>query len=294
LPADADFFVDPPAAIGLLTSAATTLRHGQQPWSPGARAGLMVALSLAGLLVAGIIVWVCDIRVGFWWWACVVGGLGLGPCLGWFASNFSHTCTYVGQQGVAHYKCSGRRGRLTTSDVFLFRDATELRTEQTHHYTNGFYQNTTFTFTWTDVGGRERFEISGSHESKDHAPPPDDLFHYASAAEAAWTMDLLKQAQRQVELAGSVRFNLKGNRWIRLAPGRVTFRLDEKPEEWAAEELARVYVENGTVTFVRKAGHQGLLPSNGVYRFPYANLANAQLFLLLLESVIGIQPESVD
>ena len=107
-------------------------------------------------------------------------------------------------------------------------------------------------------------------------------------------MDLLKQAQRHVELAGSVRFNLKGNRWIRLGNERIIFRLYEKPEEWNTDDLARVYVEDGTVTFLRAHGPKGLLPSPGVYRFPFANLANAQLFLLLLNKLIGIQPEYIE
>ena len=178
LPGDADFFVDPPAEIGLLESAATTLRFGMQPRSPGARARLMLVLALVGLLVGWIIVKVLDIQSDFWWpW--MVGGLGLGVFLGWFTSKFEHTCTYVGEEGVAHYECSGRRDHLKRADVFLFRDATELRTEQTRNYTNGFYQNTSYTFTWTDVGGRQRYQISNSHESKEGTPPLDDLFHYA-------------------------------------------------------------------------------------------------------------------
>ncbi len=77
LPGDADFFVDPPAEIGLLESAATTLRHGMQPRSPGARARLMLVLALVGLLVALIIVKILEIPADFWWrW--MVGSLGLG------------------------------------------------------------------------------------------------------------------------------------------------------------------------------------------------------------------------
>ena len=72
------------------------------------------------------------------------------------ATGFSHTCTFVGKKGVARYKCSGNREQ-TSGEVFLFEDATELRTAQTRHYTNGAYTGTNYTFTWTDVAGRTRF-----------------------------------------------------------------------------------------------------------------------------------------
>jgi hypothetical protein len=269
-------------------SAYTTLRRGVRPWSAGARlvgAGLAGLAGLAaGALVAGVFGVVSD----FWQIAWPLGGGVLGLTIWLRASRFNHTCTYVGREGVARFVCSGSRHDLTTNEVFRFRDATELRTSQTMHYVNGAYQNTRYAYTWTDVGGRCRHVISGTHTSKAGTPPPTDYYHFARAAEFAWTVCQSEQVFRQVELSGSVLFNLQGGKWVRLGPRTITFGLGDGPEECAADDIAGVKVEKGVVAFRRKDAREGFFSSRGVYKFPFDQLANAQLFFHLLDRLVGI------
>jgi hypothetical protein len=289
LPPDADFFVRPPAEIGPVTSASSTLRAGKRPWSPGQRLLGAGVAGLAGLAVGFLIVTACDVRSDFWQavWPLGGGGVGLGLVL--LATGFKHTCTYVGREGVARFTCSGSRDHLTESAVFRFRDATELRTSQTLHYVNGVYQNTTFSFRWSDVGGRPRYEISGSHKSKAGTPGPKSRYHFARAAEVAWTVYLLGQVHRQLELSGSVAFNLKSGRWVRLGPGVITVCLDGEPVEVAAEDVAEADVDKGVVRLKRTDAREGWFSSTGVYRFSFEHLANAQLFFHLLDKLVGVR-----
>jgi hypothetical protein len=189
---------------------------------------------------------------------------------------------------VARFVCSGDRANLTTREVFRFRDAAEIRSSQTMHYTNGAYTHTSFSSEWTDVGGRSRYTITGTYKSKDNNPPADNLYHFAQAAELSWTYYLAEQAYRQIELSGSVLFNLRGGRWVRLGPGRMVLRLSQEPEEYPAEELEGLSLQQGVVYIRRRGATKGWFKSSGIYQFPFNELANARLFFHMVEKVVGI------
>jgi hypothetical protein len=291
LPEDADFFVPAPADIGPVISAYTTLHQGQEPWSMGLRLLVGGLAGLGGLLLSALIVTWVGTRNPIWL-AVIPFGLGaLGFAIGMLSSGFKHTCTYIGREGVARFGCSGSRDNLATDEVFRFRDATDLRTSQTLHYTNGAYTHTSYTFTWSDVGGRSRFVISGQHKSQAGAPPTKDLFHFARAAEVAWTVYLLGQVSRQVELSDFVLFKLKGSRWIRLGQGVIVFGLGGEPEEWDAADVDAASVKQGVVRIKRLDAQEGWFSSRGVHKFSFEDLSNAQLFFHLLDKLVGVRVE---
>ena len=255
------------------------------------RVVLSFGFGILGLLIGGSIDLCASVKSPFWLVVWPVVGLGLGMLCGVVASSFTHTCTYIGRDGAAHYVCSGRRDHITTNEVFRFRDATDLRTSQTRHYKNGVYQHTAYTYTWTDVGGRKRFQITGSHKSEAGTPPPTDHYQFGRAAELAWTMYLLDQAQREVQLSGGVKFQLGKSNWIRVGPGKLTFLLRGAEEEWEAQEVGGVIVDNGVVKIKRTDAQEGWFSSTGVIKFPFDTLANAQLFFHLLDKLVGVQAQ---
>jgi hypothetical protein len=291
IPGDVDFFVDPPPEVGALLSAYSTLRQGKAPWPVWLRLMLGLFLFGVGAAIGLVIVLLNHVHSPIWFlfWPLAFGAVGVAIAL--LASGFTHTCTYVGREGVARYVCSGRRDNLITREVFCFRDAAELRTSQTMHYRNGVYQNTTYTYTWTDVGGRQRYQITGSHTKKDGNPPTTDYYQFARAAEFAWTMYLLDDARRQVELSGGVKFHVGKGQWIRVGPGRLTFALGGVEDEWDAREVGAATVNQGQVKIKRTDAKEGWFSSTGVIKFSFENLANAQLFFHLLDKLLGVQVE---
>jgi hypothetical protein len=291
IPDDADFFVDPPQEIGPLLSAYSTLRQGKAPWPLWLRWMLGLFLFGVGAAIGLVIDILNGVHNPIWlvFWPLAFGVVGAAIAL--LASGFTHTCTYVGRDGVARYVCSGRRDNVGTREVFRFRDATELRTSQTMHYRNGIYQNTTYTFTWTDVGGRQRYQVGGSHTKKDGNPPTTDFYHFARAAEFAWTMYLIDDAHRQIELSGDVKFHVGKNQWIRVGPGQLTFALGGTEDKWGAEEVGAATVDQGVVKIKRTDAKEGWFSSSGVLKFSFENLANAQLFFHLLDKLLGVQVE---
>ncbi|HVS36268.1 MAG TPA: hypothetical protein VMS17_11925 [Gemmataceae bacterium] len=289
LPQGADFFAPAPQSIGPLRSAATTLRVGKEPMNPGVRLLVIGAVGLGGVLLTAGIELACQMSDAFWMvlLPLIVGGVAALITLG--ATGFRHTCTYVGRDGVARFVCSGGRERLTVNEVFLFRDAADLRTAQTHYYRNGVYQNTSFAYTWYDVGGRKRYAITGAHNSQNSTPPHTHYFHYAKAAELAWTIYLSEDVDRQLQLSGSIHFNLTNGQWIRLGRGVVVLGLSGEPVELDSRDIGGVQVQKGVVRIKRYDAEEGWFSSRGVYKFDFAKLANAQLFFFLMNKVVGVR-----
>jgi hypothetical protein len=289
LATDADFFVPAPRSIGPLRSAATTLRVSKEPLNPAVRLVVILAVGLGVALLAAGVEMVCQMTDPFWMIAIPVIVAAVAALITLGVTRFSHTCTYVGRDGVARFVCTGDRGRLSVQEVFLFREAVDLRTVQTHHYNRGGYQNTTFAYTWYDVGGRKRYAITGVHSSHTNTPPPTHYFHYARAAELAWTIYLSEDVDRQLQLSGSVHFNLLGGQWIRLAEGFLVLGFSGEPVELDARDIGAVQVQKGVVRIKRFDAEEGWFSSRGVYKFNFTALANAQLFFHLMNKLVGVR-----
>jgi hypothetical protein len=216
-------------------------------------------------------------------------GAILGVAIAFGVTRFSHTCSYVGRDGVARFTCSGSRDRISGAEVFLFRDAMEIRTGQTVRYLNGAYQGTDYFFNWTDVGGRKRYSISGTHKTAKGVPPSTDPYHFGRAAEIAWSESLLAQARRKLEMAESIPFNLKAGQSLRISATGLTVQLGGEPVEWAAKDIEAVIVDKGIVKIKRVDAQEGWFSATGVIKFPFNTLANARLFFFLVDQVLKVR-----
>jgi hypothetical protein len=282
---DDDYFEPPPEEIGQVVSMHTSLKKMQQPMAPGTRLGVSIGV---GLMCASV-----GIVIGLLAKSAALGVLialalaGIGVAIVLFATRFSHTCSYVGQLGVAQFKMKGSRDNVT-EETFLFADASELRTQQTRHYTNGVYQNTSYSFTWSDVTGRKRYALAGSHNNQAGNPPAKHPFHFASAAERAWSMYLWVQIQPQLRTEGAILFRLGGKNWVRLGKGYIRLFFNGEETDCGVEDIDQVRLDQGWVQVRRKDAKEGWFSSTGVFKFPYSNLSNARLFFLLMENLVGV------
>jgi hypothetical protein len=289
LPDNMDLFVEPPPEIGEVTSAYSTLRFGKQPWSPVVRALLMTVGALLGLGLGLVIGVAAEIQNVFWilLWPLVLGAVGVGVF--WVCTNFTHTVTYVGREGVARFVCWGTRHRITTEEVFPFREATELRTTQVRRYVNGVYQGTDYTYSWTDVGGRQRYRIAGTHRSEKGKPGPADQYHYATSSEMAWSLYLLDGAALQMQTKGEIRFNLDRGNWVSVGQGYLRLCVRGETIDCDTQDIASVSINQGVFKVKRVDAKEGWFSSKGVFTFNYNALANAQLFLFVLDKLAGVQ-----
>jgi hypothetical protein len=288
LPADIDFFIPPPAEIGPLRSACSTLRQGNEPIPLAAR--LFIMAPVGGLLwfVCTMILFYLDIRNPFWKTVLPMVVVLVGAYIVVRATRFRHTCSYVGQEGVARYICSGKRDNITTSELFLFRGATDLRTATTIRYYNGAYQGTDYSFTWSDISGQPRYQVKGSHNSEPGTPPAKDPYQFGRAAEINWTLYLIQGAYELINMGGSVLFTIKGGDWIKLGKGVLTLSTGGSTVEWPVEDIRDCAIKQGIVRIRRKDAKEGWFSVVGVYKFSFNHLANAQLFFHMLDKVVGV------
>jgi hypothetical protein len=287
LPRGLDFFVAPPPEIGLLLSAFSTLRRGRKPWPIGARVGLLVGAIVSGVLSA---VFFAFGRQGVL--AVLAAVLTLVAALVvWLVTRFNHRCTYVGQLGAARFTCHGGR-RNVRGRVFLFAEATELRTAQTRHYYNGAYTGTDYRFTWTDFHGGRVFHLGGRYHNAAGNPKAKDPFHFAMATELAWSLYLLTQAPRQLADGGSIRFGLRGADSLRLGSGYIALNRKGETITLRGDEIARIRIQHGIVSILEPGAKEGWFSSSGVYKFAYSELANAQFFLILMDHLFGVRPNA--
>jgi F0F1-type ATP synthase assembly protein I len=288
LKGDIDLFAPPPDEIGEVLSANSTLKQGTQPWALATR----LALGFMVGSILGVIAFFAIMLIeGLPEWMFIIGAIGFGAgCLiTVLVTGFSHTCTYVGREGCARFKCSGNRDNISSTEIFCFRNATELRTSQVRRYVNGACQGTNYTFTWSDGDGRTRYTISGTHNSEKGTPPPKDAYHYASAAELAWSHYLLQMVPDQLKKHDAIYFSLGGSDWVRVGAGFLDLCVRGETTHCDANDIASVHLDKGIFTIKRTDAKEGWFSSKGVFKFNYGNLANAQLFAFVVDKLAGVR-----
>lgn len=282
------FFADPPMELGSLFSADSTLKEGVRPMEPALRWGVIVASSVGGLAVAGGIGLIVNAKDPIVL-AFILGSIGalLGFLVSFFATRFSHRCTYVGKEGLASYSCSGSLDNVK-EQLFFFADAVELRIAQTRHYTNGAYTGTDYVFTWSDRGGREAFKIAGTHKSEQGDPPPNDYFRFALAAEGAWSAYLARNLDLIMGRDESLYFGLDGRDYVRVGNDFVELSLKDNTGRLSADDIDYVQIKDGMVSIWERGGKRGWFSKKGIHDFPFASLGNARFFLFAVDRILGV------
>jgi hypothetical protein len=293
IPDAADFFHPPPAEIGEVVKASTTLKKGQRPYSTGGRLFLVSMTGLLGALLGVFFVLAAGLRAGLGQLLIPLLLGGLCAALGALPTRFRHRCSYVGRRGVTRFVCAGGRDYLARQEIFLFEDAAELRTAQTRHYVNGVYTGTVYTYTWSGRDGSKRYVLSGRYNSRSGNPPAKDPFHFAVAAEVAWSVFLLDLAQDELETFGALQFNLGGADRVRVGPGFIEMHLRGRTERIEAADIGGISLQDGAFTVKHREARRGFLGfgSSGYFSFPYSQMANARLFFLALDRLLGLRFE---
>ena len=280
-----ELFAAPPPEIGQVLSADSTLRAGKDGLSPAIRL-ILIALS-AGVGV-GFIAWAfqnvsAQMRPG-----PILAGLvttGMLPLLTWHFTRFAPKSTFVSREGLYEAKLKGTRGGPIVDRTLLFRDAAELITGQTRHYTNGVYTGTTYEYKWINFQGQPIFGLSGRYRSSKGTPKPGHAFYFGAAGELAWSRHYLERAAEQLDKEGAITFRVDAKRMLRVGPGFMEFHFGGDPQRVTCEDIAKVTLGGGQFSFKHKDAKW--YASQGKFNFNYSKMANARVFLLALERLMG-------
>ncbi len=284
LPLLADFFVPAPPEIGEILSAYTSLKFGVKPLSKVIRTALILGLAGGGPLLGFWLGSLTKVMVPILIIGIIAGAIA--ALIAFYVTRFAHRCSYVGREGIARFLCVGNRGTID-GRVLRFRDATELRVTKTLRYSNRKLQGLDYSFTWTDASGRAVYRIAGTYNSAAANAVSSDSYHFATAAEVAWSNYRLRQIWPSFLSGETIGFSLGGLDWVRLGQGQLVVRFQRETIHCAVRDIAEVRIENGWFEVLRKDAPHGWSSSSGIFKFPSSNLGNAQLFLFLVDSLIG-------
>ncbi len=279
------FFAPPPGEIGALYRAESSLKAGKREMAIVAR-WVIASLAMvpgAGLLYLGIVdrlnpvdadsampLFIAGAAVAFIGWA-----------IAWYSTRFRASCAYVGEQGAIRYLLKGKLENKPRVQFIEFAKAAELRTGQTRHYYNGIYTGTAYSFKWTDAAGKTVLSLSGKHQGKDGTPKQGDPYHFANATEIAWSTFLLNRADAELAEHGSLRFNIDKKKAVIVGPGFIEFHFGGRVDRCEAGDIKSINLSQGQFAIHHRDAKW--YSSKGKFAFPYGNMANARLFLLVLE-----------
>lgn len=284
---DVDLFHDPPAEIGEVQTAHSTLKKSENPRSRRLQGAMVWGSGVLGALAGMIVVWLFSIDSTFLMALWPLAGAGFGALAGWGLASFSHEVTYVGDKGMAQISCAGARERFHTDHVMLFKDAATLQTRVYAHYTNNVYGRTDYSYEWTDASGERLLKIAGTHYSADNNPDSGSPFHYANSAERSWTVHLLERAEQQLKSHDRISFPLRDGGRVAVGEGSLWIQVDGESQRLDSKEIASIDILGGTFQVRSTDAHEGWLRRRGIYEFDYGDLANAKLFLITLERLLG-------
>ncbi|MCY2962422.1 MAG: hypothetical protein NT069_02015 [Planctomycetota bacterium] len=291
LPEDLDFFADPPEEIGEVYTAWSTLTDGKAPW------GVMLRLIFAAMLGGASFLALFLLFHFVFDWSPLVSGLGavIGSAVAGvvtiIATGFRGACTYVGEAGIARLVFKGERTDVETELLFLFEEAAELRTSQTVNYTNGVYTGTNYNFVWSSANQKKIATLQGSYHSENGTPAAKDPFCFAQAAENAWSQQYLDHAKAELEKSGAISFALTGKDKVRVGPGFIELIQGGKKDRLDADDVQEVSLHDGQFTVKRVGAKSGFLGigKSGIFTFNYAQMANARVFLMAIDMLVGLQ-----
>lgn len=192
--------------------------------------------------------------------------------------------SFVGTAGLMSWS-QGLFG--PSSAVLAFDDANELRVKRVRQHVNGGYTGTHYNYRWTARDGREVFHIHGSYFDT-AAIPPHDPVTFAFAAERAWTKHKIAQIDRALRAEGVARF-ASGRDTIGVGKGFVELHAGGRIERIGRPEIASIQAWQGQLIIKRIGATEGFFSSEGVFKFPIANMADFTVFAITLEEQVGIR-----
>ena len=171
-------------------------------------------------------------------------------------------------------------------EIVRFADAAELRAKQVRQHYNGVYVGTRYDYRWTDADGRSLLRLKGSYRAgKKKRPKAGSPFHFARAAEIAWSNSFLDRAQASLKAEGSIPFRVDKKRWVRVGPGFLEFHFGDEPVRVEKAEIAKVTLGNGVFAFQHTDAKW--FSRSGKFSFNYGAMGNAQVFLFALDKLMG-------
>ena len=138
-----------------------------------------------------------------------------------------------------------------------------------------------------DTNGKKVFVLTGKYNSRKSTPAAASPYWFAVASELAWSRYLLPKLQEDFESNGYVEFAVSSGESVRVLAGALEFVRKGEATRIEAHEIKTLSLSGGSFSIAHKDAKW--FSSKGKYHFNYANMANARLFLMSVEMLLGYQ-----
>lgn len=193
--------------------------------------------------------------------------------------------SYVGTNGLQEYVKNHLTG--PKSSVVRFDECTQLQVARTRHFYNGVYTGTQYSYVWWGPSGQRAFTIAGSYNDQQTRVPGEPV-SFAFAAESAWTAHKIADVDRQIATTGMARFNV-GADYVGIGKGFLEVGWRGQTVRLPRPEIQSLTFERGWLVIKRLGAQEGWFSSDGVFRFPVSNMADLQVFMIVLAEQTGFR-----
>jgi hypothetical protein len=204
-------------------------------------------------------------------------------CIGLVYLARRRRSSYVGTLGLQKYIKRHLFGPKL--DVIRFEDCIQLNVSRTRHFYNGAYTGTRYAYTFFARQGTPSFVIDGQYNDLQPIATSDPV-RFAFAAEAAWTKYKIASVDREIAATGMARFPV-GADHIGIGKGVLEIKWKGQTERLTTADIQALHFETGWLVIKKKGAVEGWFSSDGVFRFPVSNMANFQVFMVILEEQTG-------
>ena len=284
---DADFFARPPAAIGPVWSADTTVRTTARPWSPAARVavGAVVGLAILSLFVFAASRNSLIERQGNLWMGSILGG-AMVP-LAWFVTRRRDECSFVGRDGLAVFtrRTWFGRTRAVRERVLAFASVGHLYGGASGVTGGKILKHTPgYRYRWAAVGsGRTLLRLRGFSPAGRSRLWSRVRWEFARAADEAWTAHYLARVDVAAgEPNAPAAFPAGRRTVVVLGPGYLEFRVGRRPPRRITKAMVAGITRTAT-GFVLRLDDARWYRKGRQLSIPYAKLGDIRAFLALLD-----------
>jgi hypothetical protein len=294
---DEDFF-KLPKNIGKIISGYTTLYKGVEPFTRKQKMNKFLLMISIGLAISFGIILLFHIQNLVGLVLTVMIPLVIILIILTVGTSFSHTCTFIGINGFAEFKCKGSKDNIESFFEINFKDITDLIKVIEVRKKDFSYDSTAFCFAWFNNTTIIK-DINDLHNSKEGNPDRDQTNYWLNYfAERYWTIYLMDNMEKDLETKGYLEFSLiypKGDdQWekkpyIQLGIGYIKFLTEKGSTSYNFNEIKKVYTK-GTNLFIEHNNYEKkffFIESGNKNGIPLMNLSNRLFFFRTMELLLG-------
>jgi hypothetical protein len=179
------FFASPPAEIGEIMSASSSMSMGKKilQRNKGYKRKAFLAIATIAFLVFGCLALANLVGPSM---LAAIAIILVGPIIALNTGYIVHSCSFVGSDGFSFIQWDRRKQVCKPPETFLFENAASFSSSMINGYYGPIYHSSIYSLMWKDVNGKRVWSKSIHFRRRKGLPPFHSLYYFYQSAENAW------------------------------------------------------------------------------------------------------------